>query len=145
LAASEASLADNGKRLEGMDNSEYVSPHPGQTVILVVDDEPLIVDLAKIVLEAEGYFILSANDGEEALVLCRKFPGTLHLLVSDVKMPNMDGLQLIEKLREERPGTKVLLMSGHVGSVVGHAILRKPFGPDVLKERVREMLLSGFG
>jgi two-component system, cell cycle sensor histidine kinase and response regulator CckA len=127
-----------------MQNPDHLLPlKPGQPVILLVDDEPMILNLARIVLEDEGYFILTAGDGEEALFLSRTFPGTIHLLLSDVKMPKMDGLQLTEQLAGERPATKVLLMSGQVDSAVGQILLRKPFGPEVLKQRVRHTLHSG--
>ena len=116
-----------------------------QPIILIVDDEPTIVDLVRIVLEAEGYSILAAANGEEALMLSRTFPGTIHLFLVDVDMPKLDGLQLRERLREERPATKVLLMSGQVHLALEKAFLPKPFGPDVLKERVRQMLFASRG
>jgi DNA-binding response OmpR family regulator len=116
-----------------------------QTVILVVDDEPQVRDIVRILLEDEGYFILTAADGEEALLLSRSFPGTIHLVLTDVEMPRLDGLQLRERLREERPATRVLLMSGHVHMAAEPAFLPKPFAAAVLKERVRQMLLSSQG
>ena len=105
-----------------------------------MDDAPLIRNVARIVLEREGYFVLSAANGEEALYLSRTFPVRIHLLLSDVKMPRMDGWQLRERVMEERPGTKVLLMSAQVEMPPEQAFLRKPFGPNALKKRVREML-----
>jgi DNA-binding response OmpR family regulator len=123
-----------------MDNSEHLLSD--QLVILLVDDEPTIRNITRIVLENEGYLILTAADGEEALLLSRTFPGAIHLLLTDVEMPRLNGLQLRERLREERPATRVLLMSGKVGMAAEQAFLPKPFGPDVLKERVRQMLLS---
>src|SRR5215469_15080104 len=129
-----------------MDNSEHLTPsRADQVVILVADDEPMIRNLTRIVLEDEGYFILAAADGEEALVLSRTFPGFIHLLLTDVDMPKVNGLQLRERLREERPATKVLLMSGQVHMALEKAFLPKPFGPDVLKERVRQMLFASRG
>jgi two-component system, cell cycle sensor histidine kinase and response regulator CckA len=112
-------------------------------VILVAEDEVLVRNFARIVLESEGYFVLSANDGEEALYISRQYPGTIHALLSDVKMPNTDGLQLREQILFERPGTKVLLMSGQMESPSESIpFLRKPFGPAVLKERIRQLLDS---
>jgi CheY-like chemotaxis protein len=130
-----------------MNNPEHLLPlRSDQTVVLVVDDEPMIRNIARIVLEGEGYFTLSAADGEEALLLSRKFTGTIHLVLSDVTMPNMDGLQLRDSLGQERPATKVLLMSGQqIELPVEQAFLQKPFDIDVLRERVREMVLSSFG
>jgi CheY-like chemotaxis protein len=130
-----------------LDNPEHLLPlRADQAVVLVVDDDPMVRKIVRLVLEDEGYFILSAADGQEALLLSRKFPGTIHLALSDVTMPNMDGLQLSDRLGEERPATKVLLMSGQqVELPVGQPFLRKPFTLDVLKKRVREILPSGVG
>src|SRR5215472_3182136 len=82
-----------------------------QTVILIADDEVLIPSVARIVLEKEGYFTLACQDGEEALH-SRKFSGTIHTVLSDVKIPKVNGLELLEQILAERPGIKVLLMSG---------------------------------
>jgi two-component system cell cycle sensor histidine kinase/response regulator CckA len=127
-----------------MQNPEHLRlSNSDQTVILLADDELLIRNVAQIVLESEGYFVLSANDGEEALNLSRQYPGTIHALLSDVNMPNTNGLQLQEQILYERPGTKVLLMSGQVASPADSIpFLRKPFGPAILKERIRQLLDS---
>ena len=125
-----------------MHGPEHLRPqNPDQTVILVVDDEVLIRNIARIILEAEGYFILAADDGEEALEMSRKFPGTIHGVLSDVKMPKVDGLELAATILLERPGIKVLLMSGYVDAPAENVpFLQKPFGPEVLKQRIRELL-----
>src|SRR5260370_30313527 len=127
-----------------MQNPEYLRlSNPNQTAILVAEDEVLIRNVAQIVLESEGYFVLSANDGEEALNLSRQYPGTIHALLSDVNMPNTNGLQLRERILFERPGTKVLLMSGQIASPADSIpFLRKPFRSGVLKERIRLLLDS---
>jgi DNA-binding response OmpR family regulator len=127
-----------------VDNPEHLLPsRVNQLVILVADDEPIIRNIARIVLEREGYFILTAGDGEEALLLSRVYPGTIHLFLTDVGMPKLDGLQLRERLREERPAAGIVLMSGRIDMDAEQG-LRKPFGPDVLKERVRLMLLTNW-
>src|SRR5258708_7388842 len=117
--------------------------NPNQTVFVFGEEEVLLRKGAGIVLESEGYFVLSGNDGEEALTPPRHYPGTIHALLSDVNMPNTNGLQLRERILFERPGTKVLLMSGQIASP-GDSIpfLRKPFGSAVLKERIRQLLDS---
>src|SRR5690242_19546860 len=84
---------------------------PDQKVILLVDDEPTLLITAKIALERAGYFILSAADGEQALFAARNYPGTIHLLLTDIVMPGLDGLALRRRMMEERPATRVLLMS----------------------------------
>ena len=81
-------------------------------MILVVDDEVPLRNVARNVLESQGYFVLSANDGEEALIISRQYPGTIHALLSDVHMSHIDGFQLRERILFERRRTEVLLMSG---------------------------------
>src|SRR5215467_275314 len=125
-----------------MENPDNLRPsRPDQTVILVVDDEVMIRNIVRSLLEREGYFILAAHDGEEALHISRKFPGTIHAVLCDVGMPKMDGLELRERLLAERPGIQVLLMSGDVGSPSGNIpFLAKPFGPAILLGRIRQLL-----
>jgi len=125
------------------DPAHVLATNPEQTVILVVDDEVMIVNIARTALEGDGHFVLTAQDGEEALEMCRKFPGPIHLVVSDVGMPNMNGIELRERITVERPTTKVLLMSGEVDSeLITGPFLRKPFAIDALKQRVRQLLAS---
>jgi CheY-like chemotaxis protein len=125
-----------------MNNPENLGPFStDQVVVLVAEDEVLVRNIARIVLESEGYLTLTASDGLQALELARKFSGTIHALLTDVKMPNMDGLQLREKILNERPGIKVLVMSGQIESLSEDIpFVRKPFGPTVLKQRMRQLL-----
>ena len=127
-----------------MNNPQNLLPsNPDQTVILIAEDEVVVLNVARLVLEREGYFVLTAGNGEEALNLSRTFPGTIHALLTDVKMPVMDGLVLREKILAERPGINVLLMSGNIEAPTDDIpSLRKPFGPAVLRERIRELLSS---
>jgi len=128
-----------------MEDPEHLRPaRPDQTVILLVDDEVMVRNVARITLEADGYFILTAHDGEEALHISREFPGTIHALLSDVNMPKIDGSELRERILKERPGIKVLLMSGYGNAEFPTFIpfLAKPFGPATLKERIRQLLAS---
>ena len=127
-----------------MQHSEHLPrSNSDRTVILLADDEVLIRDVASKVLQSAGYFVLAANDGEDALNISRHFPGTIHALLSDVNMPNLDGLELREQILLERPETKVLLMSGQIESPVESIpFLRKPFGCSVLKEKVHQLLDS---
>lgn len=114
-----------------------------QPVILVVDDETLVVNIARAVLERDGYVILTAENGEEALELSRQFPGSIDAVVTDIVMPGIDGVELRDRLVMERPGIKVLLMSAHVRAraAVG-PFLQKPFHIRALKEQVRQLLSS---
>jgi len=126
-----------------MEDPEHLRPpHPDQTVILIVDDEVMVRNVARITLEADGYFVLTAHDGEEALHISRIFPGTIHAVLSDVRMPKMDGLELREWILKERPGIPILLMSGNVdvGAPFVAAFLAKPFDPATLKDRIRQLL-----
>jgi CheY-like chemotaxis protein len=117
-----------------------VRSRPDQAVILVVDDEPLILNIARTVLEREGYFILTAANGEEALLLSQAYPGTIQLLLTDIIMPGISGLELSQRLLADRPAISVLLMSGQVELPVEAKLLRKPFSIGLLKERVRQIL-----
>jgi DNA-binding response OmpR family regulator len=123
--------------------TQSVAPRPGQIVALIVDDEPAIRDVVCAALETAGFFVLTADDGEEALRLSRKFDGTIHLLVSDIVMPKLDGIELRNQILQERPSIKVLLLSGQVDYPLrGVPFLHKPFRLEVLRKRVREMLGS---
>src|SRR5438093_11221235 len=66
--------------------------HPDQPVILIADDEVMIQNIVRVTLEQEGYFVLTAENGEAALVMSRQYPGRIHLLLTDVGMPNMSGV-----------------------------------------------------
>jgi YesN/AraC family two-component response regulator len=86
-----------------------------------------------------------AADGEEALDLSRRYIGEIHLLLSDVTMPRMNGFRLAEAIREERPSTRALLISGRISSEIlaGNALfdfLHKPFVPEQLKTKLRQIL-----
>ena len=130
-----------------VNDSKHLLPQDtSQTVVLLVDDEVLVRNICRIALEAEGYFILTADDGEEALVVSRRYPGMIHALVSDIKMPNMDGLQLRKTILVERPTIKVLLISGAVGRTLENIpFLQKPFDILTLKQRVRQLLSAAAG
>jgi CheY-like chemotaxis protein len=114
-------------------------------VILIAEDEVIVRNLVRHLLTAEGHEILAAADGYEALELSRKYAGTIDLLITDVKMPRMDGLALIDKLIEERPNIRILVMSAHSsdelrGRGSGFSFLRKPFPPGAFRQKVREVL-----
>ena len=123
-------------------NAEFLRPDfPGQPVILVADDEVLILNIARISLEREGYFVLTAENGEEALSLSRQYSGEIHVLISDVEMPKMNGLDLTSHITNERPETQVVLMSGWCEATNSkRPFLRKPFVPTLLTETVRRLL-----
>lgn len=124
-----------------MKNPENLRPsHSNQTVILIAEDEVLVANVARIALANEGYFVLTASDGEEALHISRQYPGPIHLLVSDINMPKLNGLELGEQIMDERPETQVLLMSGETALVGNRPFLRKPFLPKALRDKVHQII-----
>jgi PAS domain S-box-containing protein len=132
------------------DQSPAARPRGAETLLLV-EDEPALRDLAKRVLEGRGYTVLAAPDGEAGLRAARIFSGPIDLLVTDLVMPRMNGRQLAKELKVERPGIRVLFMSGYTDSVLGglgsfdpgDELLDKPFLPDQLASTVREVLDRG--
>lgn len=116
-------------------------------VILVVDDDPAVRQVAARVLQRAGYRVLQAGEGVEALDVARGYPGRLDLLLTDVVMPGMNGRELSERLIEERPDTRLLYMSAYTedevilrGVRVGINFLYKPFSLEDLTEAVRQVL-----
>ena len=120
-----------------------------ETVILLAEDEAVVRNLVRLMLEKEGYALLTANDGQEALEICEKFADPIHLLLTDVQMPRMNGLELAERVREQRPEIKVMMMSGQTTTTIlekntPHAFLKKPFIPPTLLRCVQRVLKSSF-
>jgi PAS domain S-box-containing protein len=120
----------------------------GGETILVVEDEPVLLELVSEVLGSHGYRVLPAGNADEALRLCRSGSVPVHLLVTDVVMPGMSGRDLAELVAAAHPGTRFLFMSGYPEDYLGHhgvmesgtAFLQKPFMPDHLLRKVREVL-----
>jgi len=125
-----------------------VEIHRGGETILLVEDEVEVRKLAVRVLERQGYTVLEARDGEEALLLCQHKKGAIHLILTDVAMPQMGGPDLVKQLRQARQDFKVLYMSGYTdNSITHHGVLekgmnyiQKPFTIDGLMRKVREVL-----
>jgi len=126
----------------------------GDTVVLVVDDDAAVRTAAARVLARRAYTVLAAGDGLEALGLAERHPGPIHLLVTDVRMPGMDGRELARRFRAARPEARVLLMSGYEDPPEGAAgapaadgdaapVLQKPFTLDALTAHVRGALADG--
>ena len=127
------------------------SPDPAAPVVLLVDDEPSIRQLARSALKAAGYVILSAGSADEAVKTADAYPGRIDLLLTDVVMPRWSGGTLGTVLSARRPDMKVLLMSGFPGdpavrrAMASRAVnfLPKPFTLDDLTKKVREVLDVG--
>jgi CheY-like chemotaxis protein len=127
---------------------------PGGTeTVLLVEDAAAVRAVTKQILERQGYTVLEAADGAAALRLAQDHRGPIHLLLTDVVMPQVSGRELAERLAQLRPDTKVLYASGYTDdSVVRHGILesgtaylQKPFSPESLARKVREVLDAGAG
>jgi two-component system, cell cycle sensor histidine kinase and response regulator CckA len=120
-----------------------------ETVLLVEDDEAVSL-LARVTLERFGYRVLQAGSPKEAVRVASEFTQPIHLLLSDVIMPESEGPPLLERLITSRPALRVLYMSGYAGEAVRHVLivegtpfLQKPFTPRALAQKVREVLDHG--
>jgi DNA-binding response OmpR family regulator len=116
-----------------------------QPVILVVDDEVLVRNLVTLLMQRDGYSVLSAADGHEGLEISRQYPGRIDLVITDQEMPRLKGTSLCAHLLEERPGIKVLVMSGAdtheiVSQNANLPFLPKPFDGQILRARVQAMI-----
>ena len=120
----------------------------GTETVLLVEDAAAVRAVARQVLQRQGYNVLEASDGEDALHLAARYQGTIDLVLTDVVMPRAGGRELAERLLTVRRDTRVLYMSGYTDdSVVRHGILeggvaylQKPFSPEGLARKVREVL-----
>lgn len=118
----------------------------GSETILLVEDEPALRDLAAALLRRHGYWVLEAANASEALALCARQAGPIHLLVTDVVMPGMTGAGLAKRVLPTRPETRVLYMSGYTNNPEGLGLgpdsdfIGKPFTPAELLDRVRSLL-----
>jgi DNA-binding response OmpR family regulator len=128
------------------------SPAGGQgtETILLVEDDEAVQRLAARVLEAHGYRVLAAESGPEAIRTSEGHDGPIHLLLTDVIMPDMDGKELATQLHDQRPETRVLYMSGHDDDLIAHhgvleegiAFLSKPFDVEALTLKVQAVLAA---
>jgi two-component system, cell cycle sensor histidine kinase and response regulator CckA len=142
--------AGEGPALHLVAENTQMSPR-GTETILVVEDDPALRALSARVLEANGYTVLLARNGIEALAIASGYAGHIDMVATDVVMPKMNGRPLVEKLTETRQGMRVLFMSGYTddevmrrGVIDGHAaFLQKPFTPPQFARKVREVLDQG--
>jgi DNA-binding NtrC family response regulator len=115
-------------------------PLNAQKTILVVDDDAGVLSFVSGLLVNSSYCVLTASGAEEALQQSRDYKSEIHLLLSDLQMPGMTGIDLAAQITRERPGLKVLLMSGYAGGMIvlnkGWHFLAKPFIPSQLRALV---------
>lgn len=120
----------------------------GAETILVVEDNDEVRNLACEILESQGYQMLNARNGIEALKVSERHGDQIHLMITDVVMPWMGGRELQKRLRAQRPDVKIIYMSGHTDQAIVHhvglnsetAFLHKPFSVEAIKQKVRELL-----
>jgi signal transduction histidine kinase/CheY-like chemotaxis protein len=120
----------------------------GNETVLLVEDEEMVRELVSETLRGYGFTVLEAPDGQEAVSVSERHRGTIHLLITDVVMPGMNGLELARRLKSTRPDLLLLFMSGYSEEAVnelgvmgpGEVFLQKPITPSRLSEKVRELL-----
>jgi signal transduction histidine kinase/CheY-like chemotaxis protein len=123
----------------------------GSETILLVEDEEEVRAVLHQILVNRGYRVLQAASGEEALVISRLHRGSVHLLLTDVTMPEMKGTELAQRLRAERPLTRIVFMSGYNDELLSDGgpdspiCLQKPFSPKTLGETLRALLDQAAG
>jgi CheY-like chemotaxis protein len=116
--------------------------------VVVADDEPLMRELVKALLDAEGFDVIEAEDGQAAIDACRDLGDDLDLLIADVSMPGITGPDAVEEIRNTRPTLPVLFLSGHDPDSAGGLpepdastdVVRKPFESDQLIQAVTRLL-----
>lgn len=114
-----------------------------KTILLAEDDQRVRTFVLTMLIE-NGYAVLVAGDGQQALKQSREFEGVIHLLLSDVEMPNMTGIELATQLQIDRPSIRILLMSGMAAGMLllneGWQFLPKPFISNLLRDRIHDLL-----
>lgn len=120
---------------------------PARRAVLLAEDDEQVRLLLRAVLEAEGWMVLAVSDGEEAFDLFCAHCLAIVLVVSDIQMPRVGGIELTRRIRQQCPGMKILLISGNFGEDIGALLqelrvefLRKPFFPTEFVGRVRTMM-----
>jgi two-component system cell cycle sensor histidine kinase/response regulator CckA len=140
-------LVDEGTKEYKRSIESKESPQGTETVLLAEDDE-ILRRLICMVLKGNGYQVLEAANGSAALLACKSHQEPIHLLLTDVIMPEMNGRQLVDRLTPVRPEMKVLFMSGYTDDAIVHQgvladgvnFIQKPFPPSALAHKVREVL-----
>ncbi len=143
---------ENAVAAPDLSNDAPVSVRGSETILLVEDEESLR-KLADMFLRDSGYHVLTAADGAQALQVARQYAGPIHLLLTDVVMPGINGRVLAERLAPSQPGMRILYVSGYTDSfIAGHGVLEagahllhKPFTEESLTRKVRELLDANRG
>ena len=126
----------------------------GTETVLLTEDEPLVRNTIATVLSEQGYNVLQATNGDEALHVARAHASEeIHLLLTDVVMPHLNGIELAKRFRNTHPDARVLFISGYTDDAITHdttldkgvGFLQKPFSPFVLARKMREVLEKSLG
>jgi len=141
-------MAGQEEEEEAPESEDETELPAGTETVLLAEDERMVRSLVQRVLEAQGFTVIEAANGREALAAAEKHHDGIHLILTDVVMPEMSGRELVEELAPLRPETKVLYMSGYTDSaIVQHGVLdserafiQKPFTPETLLAKVFEVL-----
>jgi two-component system, cell cycle sensor histidine kinase and response regulator CckA len=132
-----------------------IPPQPaisGTETLLIVENEAAIRSLLQMALRKNGYTVLAAESGREALDVVSTHSGPIHLLITDVMMPDIDGPELVRRLSAIRPETRTLFMSGYMDDALGEQgvlpssvnFIQKPFSPSTIAQKVRDILDGTF-
>jgi CheY-like chemotaxis protein len=140
-------LLPKPKETEAADPDSEAAGQP-KTTILVVEDEETVLEMAVRILKNQGFNVLEARSGEEALVVCQKSNPPVDLLLADIVMPGMEGTQLAARVQKLWPDTRIILMSGYTSGLEEGAsplnppppFLQKPFTPKELTRKIKEAL-----
>ncbi len=132
------------------DHQPAASDLRGIETILLVEDEMAVREIESGVLQQSGYTVLNATSPQDALELCLDHKDSIHLLITDVVMPGMNGPTLAKQIAALRPGIKILYVSGYTNDALTHHelldpnvfFLEKPFAPSTFLRKVREVLDS---
>jgi len=139
---------NNAEDIAVKERATIETPQGGTETILLVEDEQSVLMVGKTMLERFGYKVLTASTPREAIRLIEEHDEPIHLVLSDVVMPEMNGRELTEKLRSIKPSLKCLYMSGYTADVIAHhgildkgvSMIQKPFSLRDLAAKVREAL-----
>jgi CheY-like chemotaxis protein len=137
-----------GGEVQVLSSTSPAASLQGDETVLVVEDESSVRGIIERVLSGNGYRVLLAVSGSEALRISGEHEGPIDLLITDVVMPGMGGREVASRLEAARPGLRVVVMSGYTENAIGHhgilergmEYLRKPFTADALQRKVREVL-----
>jgi nitrogen-specific signal transduction histidine kinase len=127
---------------------KHINMPRGTETIMLVEDEPALLQLMTTIIGSLGYRVLTAADGNQALKIAEQHPGPVHVLLTDVIMPGMNGRTLADLFVKQHPETKVMFMSGYTEDFIAHhgvleegrVLVRKPLKPQDLAEKLREVL-----